>query len=976
MAGPCGSNWGTVKFEIPDVLKPVRDAINTIAEFLVAILDIALGILRLVKTFLIGFLDPILAIVQAIIDEVYALIQDIRQLGIYLTGDWALLEWPFEDIKGGFAAYEQRMIARLADRSDPTRPDVSGRTKVLGGFFYLNSDISDIQRIIAFIKRMMSLFDQTYNVNAQPMASITEIRYGADAADIMNAKSLGKYFDYDTNGEGVPPIPQVAQIRWKVNTPNQRSPFNPFPPLPPTGFLVSVSSLPNGIQVLYDRPQADTDMKPSVNNSTLKTQPRGYDVIRDSNGKPLVLYGGADMVDLPEDLTYNGNILADGTSNPGSTRVYGFKGDNADSTLIPLEELDTNGYIFQRLFLVNPVSTDAQFMTGEYSLTLGLEDMPYEASVTQGSDGKMIIQRGEKASTVYVRIAACSREVASGEVDAYYDFSAAKRFRDATSIPLTVPLIGGEDSVGNWSDSKTVTFPNAYTGEYLNAVKTALAVLVLSRADLSAISEMSELSEEQKELIGNSNLLVEGTVKTPGGLESLRYLLGHLYNTPAGFKSVLNKKGGSPATFRKDLLERIERVAHDLYQITGPNPQLEKTIVENTSLLQGAKWGEIFGEVYGGEYQTVLPASVKDASILTSLDPNKSGGDNLFNGIAANPFNIGVPDDVAEGFFEIPGLIRRSIDMYEIDTGLEDGSDGTPVIVSASYPASNSTALRELSASTQIYAEKTVETDGVAHLSDAMIAQYQEIALTGQIRGSADNSPVFFVNQGKLGTLKERKTNAALPEDATIVFCRALLVESYSGQLMSEAYLALAAAASALRRPPQDGAWLAWRFLDSFPEIDDFLENLKGWLDAIKNALESIIETILKYIEFIESRIMELQQFIRRINGLLQSLLGLSFLIPECSALMLVSDGTQGLISDLVSSDNKPSDNALSYGAGLAMVIPFGPSLVMDLILSLFASDCRDPVSGAMMGQESTQDLIGIEGPIGAPTTDPEPEVL
>jgi len=75
------NQWGTVTFEVPDFLESTRDKINTTAEFLVAVLDIALTALDFVKTFLVGYLDPIAAIVHAIVQEVRSLISDLRQLG-------------------------------------------------------------------------------------------------------------------------------------------------------------------------------------------------------------------------------------------------------------------------------------------------------------------------------------------------------------------------------------------------------------------------------------------------------------------------------------------------------------------------------------------------------------------------------------------------------------------------------------------------------------------------------------------------------------------------------------------------------------------------------------------------------------------------------------------------------------------------------------------------------------------------------
>ncbi|MEI6297645.1 MAG: hypothetical protein WCO84_08495, partial [bacterium] len=60
--------WGTITVQVPDFLADVRDAINSVAQFLVSVLDIVLAALNLVKSFLVGFLDPIMAFIQVVID--------------------------------------------------------------------------------------------------------------------------------------------------------------------------------------------------------------------------------------------------------------------------------------------------------------------------------------------------------------------------------------------------------------------------------------------------------------------------------------------------------------------------------------------------------------------------------------------------------------------------------------------------------------------------------------------------------------------------------------------------------------------------------------------------------------------------------------------------------------------------------------------------------------------------------------------
>jgi hypothetical protein len=148
-------------------------------------------------------------------------------------------------------------------------------------------------------------------------------------------------------------------------------------------------------------------------------------------------------------------------------------------------------------------------------------------------------------------------------------------------------------------------------------------------------------------------------------------------------------------------------------------------------------------------------------------------------------------------------------------------------------------------------------------------------------------------------------------------------------------------------------------------------------MKALQKSIKSIVDTIKRYIQFIEGRLVELQALIRRINALLQTLLGFAFQIPKCSFLTMISDGTQGVVGDLVNSKTKPNDSPLAYGAGIAVVIPFGPAIAMDLIQALITAQQGIPEMGQTLASLSDVVLVGIEGlPSPTPSGDVPPDVL
>lgn len=118
--------WQTISLEVPDFLEPVREAIDAFFSFLIQILNILLAVLEILKIFATGLLDPLIALIEIIKAIIEALLNDLRQLGIYIHGDFYALEGPdFSALRGGYTTFEGRMVGRLQDTQDPNRPNIS-----------------------------------------------------------------------------------------------------------------------------------------------------------------------------------------------------------------------------------------------------------------------------------------------------------------------------------------------------------------------------------------------------------------------------------------------------------------------------------------------------------------------------------------------------------------------------------------------------------------------------------------------------------------------------------------------------------------------------------------------------------------------------------------------------------------------------------------------------------------------------------
>jgi len=148
---------------------------------------------------------------------------------------------------------------------------------------------------------------------------------------------------------------------------------------------------------------------------------------------------------------------------------------------------------------------------------------------------------------------------------------------------------------------------------------------------------------------------------------------------------------------------------------------------------------------------------------------------------------------------------------------------------------------------------------------------------------------------------------------------------------------------------------------------------LQNWIKTLLSAIESIVDTILKYIEFLQAAISDLQSLLRRINSLILSLLSFAVVLPLFNGVMIKAMGTDNLLADFISAENKPSDGPEAYGAGIAVVaVSPIPMWVIDLFFLI-----QDNKSG---GEGTPVDRplppIGIEDVSPVPEPEPEPDPL
>ena len=909
------AEWSTVTVQLPESVIDLSEILDSLIEALLAVLNIALSILQVIKAFLVGFLNPLAALLESIISEVEAFLNDIRQLGLYIAGDLNP-QWPFDDLLGGYQAYERRMIARLTDRTDPTRPVYSSNSAVVAVFLYLSVDATEVFRIIALVRKLTEFFGQVRDPRAFPPPVGLNVTYGTAGAPLTQFGKLVSAQNEDAE------TPDTANISWQMPPPPKQSTI-PWPLPSPAGFLVEVSTIQAGLLLQYDAPAAYAERNKDGNQSRISG------LVADPAGRPFRLFGGGDQFDTGGDNLADAAMTGQGEIKDGSPRLFAFRDVN-DNTPIPLEQLrDGDDYLLQRTFFVSAAQATGlpEFLTSNqqrFSIQLNLSDMPYHAEFTEGSNGKITATKTKQAETVFVRVAAVTDNISS-ESDFSWNLTALDITSSAQANKIVRAKVGGELTPGDRGQSSaplTVTFPSSETQNYLKTVTAALAVLVLSRSDLPPLSESqiesgaSEISNQIETLeISKAQLQEQGdvaaregdlaraeetldelvsiddqlmalrlqqgslegnefaldTARTPTGLEDLARVLFPLVvgNNPAKF---FMRDRTNPVEFRRDLLRRCRAVANFLYEKSGNMGDTVQQVAVDAGavLLDDFKWSEV---------DTGLPA----LTILESLDTSSFLGASSKQGLGLNPYAIGISEREAAELYA-SGKISRTL-------------TGPSAAVS---PLDRSPGFREISGASPT------------------------LFIRGE--GSADSSPVVYARSG---TAVE-----------AITFTRNAFHEYEDGAVLTAAQsvLNLAAAAATLNRLPGEGGWIAIRLLpQGLPPVESFLEFILKWVRTIQASVQSIVDVILQYIEFVENRILELQAILNRIRGLLTGMLSIQ--VPAASGLVVAANGTDGVLSEFVSADNKPSDSSTSYGAGIVVLSGGLNSTLVALLTSIFNSE-------------------------------------
>lgn len=585
--------WGglQVRVSVPEI-QQVVNSVNAVFDVIITALDIALTVLNIIKSFVSSILNPVRAIIQQLIQALQNVILDFRKAGIYANGDWYLLgDTTRDQLLGGYQGYQSRMITRLTDRRDLNRPTFTPSTSVVALFLYVGVNVSFVNNLadtsrFNLINQLIAGFAQFlgFSIQASPLPIPAGLRSqyaggttrlppgGSPPSAVATFRSTVSRLMGRTS----------TILQWSLAPSPGSGPTLASPVVPPDGFLIEVSVFPQGLYAGYLAPTPGSTggpdgVPPEGTTDTPSSYTTGLYQEADT-GRPLQIFGGNDSVLLSAEVDWTRSFDASGNLNPGARPAFFLT--SLDSTQ-PIHSnvfgpdpggSDATRVFNQRTFYVSHEEVIAQSLVGgTYSYELTADDLPWQTPILE--DGTPDFAHAVKATTVYVRILSVSDKVKGKDKFKWnvipFDTAQSAQILPA---PIGTTTLGVADR-SYPSTVLPVTFPPPQGDLYIQALNTALAVMVLSRSDLILPSEtldptLVERFEQTVTIPVTEEEVPRRSTFVATNLESFAQNLLPIFGTPRDYFSA----PANPMSFGNDLRTKVGVLADTIIETQGNLP--------------------------------------------------------------------------------------------------------------------------------------------------------------------------------------------------------------------------------------------------------------------------------------------------------------------------------------------------------------------------------------------------------------------
>lgn len=412
-----------------------------------AIFGVVLSALEVVETaldFATSFLtlveSPIIGIIKEIIEILEKFKRDLLNAGVYFTYDRKELPKALKKphlLQGGYDSFENRIIDKLLNVQDPTRPIFTDETKVLAITLYAGGGIGSIGRAISSLMGFIGSFKGIGDPTLLPVSGVRASYYKLFDND---TKIELKSSDIDRDNK-----PQGVRVKWSLTPPKNPNPFFPSFTVPPNGFLVNISTRNKPLNAFISKEQTNA----TGNVDT----PRNVSPILLNKNNPITtdLLNILDFTKLTE--REKGEPYTDGQT--GFTFL--------ERNLHPFQ----SEYLYQEntTYFYNPSNLGTFFEGTDFELDIPISDIPVKVFDSEGNSSN--------SNRIYISVYSTSAE---GNTGLYVN--------DLITLNPNGDVQKTEIKISNPSKRVYIPTPSYIDSEYLSALKEALTYFVLARLDL------------------------------------------------------------------------------------------------------------------------------------------------------------------------------------------------------------------------------------------------------------------------------------------------------------------------------------------------------------------------------------------------------------------------------------------------------------------------------------------------------------
>ena len=232
---------------IDENIRPIAENVDDFFQVIIGFEQFLQEILDFAITFLQGIKNPLIALIQALIDALRAIINDLSQAGFYFT-----LDSVFKDpsslkeigkFEGGYSRFRKELTEKLTNPKDLGRPNFSELTGLLTITAYASADVEDWIKAYKSIVKFLQLFQIDRVSSYPPPRNITTGFYKSYAG--LKLEVTPKEIDVTQPPEGL-------LLKWSLPS-AKKTPLFPDIKAPPDYFLVTISTRATPLMIVTER---------------------------------------------------------------------------------------------------------------------------------------------------------------------------------------------------------------------------------------------------------------------------------------------------------------------------------------------------------------------------------------------------------------------------------------------------------------------------------------------------------------------------------------------------------------------------------------------------------------------------------------------------------------------------------------------------------------------------------------------------